>query len=166
MTSTYKVLARNQPLYLNHLRTPYTVALNAWVVLHCSHVPAVSTFIDRRRFSYAAHLRYGTTCKSLSKFAIALPWLLLRSVLIHFYIYFTHYFPLVPPRHLSRSDFTRLWISCYARTYKCIIIILNTVRCPYTSVTVGMASSVANDVTIRMTSYWEWGCERSRRETS
>ena len=34
------------------------------------------------------------------------------------------------------------------------IVLLNVVRCPYvrTSVTVGMASSVANDVTIRMTS--------------
>jgi len=52
----------------------------------------------------------------------------------------------------------------HQRTYvvlrcRLIFIILNAVRCPYvrTSVTLGVTSSVANDVVMRMTSLWERG---------
>jgi len=54
-TLSYKVLALNQTLYVSHLLTPYTPAHTLRLQgKHLLTVPAVSTVIDRRAFSYAA----------------------------------------------------------------------------------------------------------------
>jgi len=79
-TLTCKVLAHDQLLYLSHLLTPYTPA---WAL--CSQHKQLLYQLFPQSYadevSVTQRLQYGM--KSLSKFTVALPWLLLRSILRH-----------------------------------------------------------------------------------